>query len=82
MFLQNVGSHYATMRYRIPGVLGLQSHHCENLGNSTGRVLATLMGHPDVLHITGKMQRKFTLNMKHTIIVIFHIKYKLLVSIL
>jgi hypothetical protein len=57
------------------------SHQCENLSTSTGHVLAILMGHPEVLHITGNMQRKFILNTKHKIIFIFHIKYKLLVSI-
>jgi hypothetical protein len=80
-FLQNVRNHYTMMRYHIPGVMSPQSHHCENLGTCTGHVLAILMGHPDVLYITENMQRKFILNMKHRIIFIFHIKYKLLVSI-
>jgi len=56
-----------------------QSHHFEDLGTSTGHVLPILMGHPDVLHITENMQRKFILNMKHKIIFTFHIKYKLLI---
>ena len=81
MFLQNVRNHYAMMQYNIPGVMTPQPHHCKNLGTSTGHVLAILMGHPDVLHVTKNMQRKFTLNMKYNIISIFHIKYKLLVSI-
>lgn len=59
MFLQNVQNHYATMQNGIPGVMSPQSHHFENPGTSTGHVLAILMGHPDVLHITGNLQRNF-----------------------
>lgn len=55
MFLQNVGNHYAMMSCRIPKKMNPQSHHCGNLGTSTGHVLAILMGHPDVLHITRSM---------------------------
>jgi hypothetical protein len=80
-FLQNVRNHYAMMQYHIPGIMTSQPHHCENLSTSTGHVLAILMGHPDVLHITKNMHRKFILNMKHKIIFIFHIKYKLFISI-
>jgi len=53
MFLQNVWNHYAMMQYCIPGVMSPQSQHFENPGTRTGQVLAMLMGHPDVLHITG-----------------------------
>jgi hypothetical protein len=81
MFLQNVRTHYAMMQYYIPGVISPQSHYCENLSTSTGHVMAILMGHREVLHVTGNMQRRFILNMKHKTIFIFHIKYKLLVSI-
>jgi hypothetical protein len=58
----------------------LKSHHCGNLSTSIGHVLAILMGHPDVLHITTNMQRKFISNVKHKIMFIFHIKHKPLVS--
>jgi hypothetical protein len=59
MFLQNDRNHHAMMRYSILGVMSPQSHHFENPSTSTGHVLAILMGHPDVLHITGNTQRKF-----------------------
>jgi hypothetical protein len=35
MFLQDVGNHYAMMRYHKPAVMSPQSHHCEKLGTST-----------------------------------------------
>jgi hypothetical protein len=59
MFFQNVGNHHAVMWHHIPEGTSPQPHCCENLKNGTGHVLAILMSHHHVLHISRNTERKF-----------------------